>query len=68
MASLSKDDIMSFLFRRRVTGKSKMAHEIAVEAYKRTNGPTPDLRRVYDAYRMNSAKSRKHAGDQGSDR
>jgi len=57
---------LSFLPRAAASGKSKIAHEMAVKAYKETNGPTEDLKRIFKAYLENRAKSRKRNGAKSS--
>ena len=59
MAAIPHFNIFALFTGRRASGKSKVAHEVALRAYQKTNGPTDNLRRVVDAYKANKAKSRK---------
>lgn len=65
MAALSKGRLFGRFWSQPVPqGKSKKAHEIALRAYKQTNGATEELKRLYKAYRENQAKPSK-AGNVG---
>lgn len=60
MAALSKGGLFGQLWPQSAPiGKSKRVHEFAVRAYKNTNGPTEELKKLYKAYRENQAKSSK---------
>ncbi len=57
MAALSKGGLFGRLWPQPAPqGKSKKVHDIALRAYKQTNGATDELKRLYKAYRENQAK------------
>lgn len=60
MAAISKSGFLSiFGLHQPMPKKTKKENELAVRAYKATNGPTDELRSVYRAYLANKAKSNK---------
>lgn len=66
MATIAPNRLLAIFPGPTQPGKSKLAHEVAVRAYKATNGPTEGLKRVYDAYKANKAKSTKNNGGENS--
>lgn len=64
MTTISKGGFLSFFrWPTNTPNKSKKVNEIAMRAYKATNGPTEELRNVYRAYLENKAKSTKRKPD-----
>lgn len=45
-------------------GDSKVARDFAANAYKKTGGPTPELKRVYGAY-LDNERRRKDSQQKG---
>lgn len=64
MATISKGGFLGLIrWPLNAPSKSKNVNQIAMRAFKATNGPTEELRNVYRAYLENKAKSTKRRAD-----